>query len=72
MKTKSPTVNSDHVNIINTWDKTSDDLIARNANEVWGTCNWIISSTKQIEEMTIERGKVTVFAFTKVGKKKFM
>jgi hypothetical protein len=31
---------SGHVNIINTWNKTSDDLIAGNANEVWGTCNW--------------------------------
>ncbi len=63
---------SDHVNIINTWNKTSDDLIARNANEVWGTCNLMISSTKWIEEMTIDHGEVTVSALTKVGKKKFM
>jgi hypothetical protein len=36
---------SGHVNIISTWNKTSDDLIARNPNEVWGTYNWTIFST---------------------------
>ncbi len=37
---------SGHVNIINTWNKISDDLIARNANVVWETHSWTISSTK--------------------------
>ncbi len=39
---------------------------------MWGTCNWAISSTKQIEEMTIERGEVTTSALTKIEKKNFM
>jgi hypothetical protein len=38
---------SGHVNIINTWNKISDDLIKRNANKVWGTRNWTISFTKK-------------------------
>jgi hypothetical protein len=63
---------SSHVNIINTWNKISDDLIARNSNEVWGTHDWMISCAKQIEEMTIECGEVAASALTKVGKKKFM
>jgi hypothetical protein len=63
---------SGHVNIINSWNKTSDDLIERNPNEVWGTQDWRTSSTKRIKEMTIECGKVVASALTKVSKKKFM
>ncbi len=44
---------SSNINIINNWNKISDDLIARNANEVWGTHDWVISSTKQVKEMTV-------------------
>ncbi len=36
----------DDVNIINTWNKISDDLIANNAIEVWETRDWQVSSTK--------------------------
>jgi len=36
----------DHVNMIMTRNKMTDDIIATNANEVWGTCVWTISITK--------------------------
>jgi hypothetical protein len=59
--------------MINTWNKIDDDSIAKNANEVWGTCDWTSSATMQNEEMTAVPGKVrTAAALTKIGKKKFM
>ncbi len=60
-------------NMTETWNKINDELTAKNANEVWGTRNWTVSTTKQIEELTAARGEVgTAAALTKIGKKKFM
>ncbi len=41
---------------------------------MWGTCNWTVSTTKQIKDLTgAARSKVGIAAaLTKVGKKKFM
>jgi hypothetical protein len=37
-----------HVHMIKTWNKISDELIAKNANELWGTRDWTVSTSKQI------------------------
>ncbi len=59
------------VNMTKNWNKINDKLMAKNANEVWGTHNRTVSNTKQIKELT--RGEVgTTAALTKIGKKKFM
>jgi hypothetical protein len=56
-----------------TWNKINNKLIAKNANEVWGTHNWTVSTTKQIKELTAACGQVgTAAALTKIDKKKFM
>jgi hypothetical protein len=63
----------DPVNMTETWNKINDKLIARSANEVWGTHDWTVSTTKQIEAMTGTCGKCgTANALTKISKKKFM
>jgi hypothetical protein len=63
----------DPVKMTETWNKINDESIAKNANEVWGTCDWTVSTNKQIKEMTGTRGEVgTANALTKIGKKKFM
>ena len=63
----------DPVNVTKTWNKINDKLIAKNANKVSGTCDWTVSTSKQIKEMTVTHGKVgTANALTKIGKKKFM
>jgi hypothetical protein len=62
-----------HINMIRTWNKMTDAIIAKNANEVWGTHDWMISATKQVAELSVTRGEVgTAAALTKTGKKKFM
>ncbi len=67
------TTYKDPVNMTETWNNVNDKLIDKNANEVWGTCDWTVSTNKQIEEMTGTHGKVgTKNALTKIGKKKFM
>jgi hypothetical protein len=58
--------------MIKTWNKISDELIAKNTNEVWGTCNWTVFTSKQIKELTATRGEVAASNITKIGKKKFM
>jgi hypothetical protein len=60
---------SSHVNIINTWNKISDDLTARNANEVWGTHDWTISSTKRIEEMQLNVVKLQHLLLLKLARR---
>jgi hypothetical protein len=56
-----------------TWNKINNELIARNVNELWGICNWTVSTTKQIKELTAARIKVgTAAVHTKIGKKKFI
>jgi hypothetical protein len=61
------------VNMTETWNKINGELIANNANEMWGTHNWAVSTTNQIKELTAACGKVgTAAALTKIGKKKFM
>jgi hypothetical protein len=63
----------DPVNMTESWNKINGKLIAKNRNEVWGTRDWTVSTTKQIKEMTGTRGKVgTANALTRIGKKKFM
>jgi hypothetical protein len=63
----------DPVNMTENWNKINDKLIIKTGNEVWGTCNWTVSTTKQIEETTGTRGEAgTANALTKIGKKKFM
>jgi hypothetical protein len=55
------------------WNKMTDDIIAKNANKVWGTHNWMISTTKIINKLSAARGKVGIASIlTKSGKKKFM
>jgi hypothetical protein len=66
------TTYKNHVNMIKTWNKISDELIAKNTNEVWGTRDWTVSTSKQIEELTVTRGKVTASSLPKIGKKKVM
>jgi hypothetical protein len=61
------------VNMTETWNKINDKLIAKNANKVWGTHNWMVSTNKQIKELTAACSKVgTAAALTKIDKKKFM
>jgi hypothetical protein len=63
----------DPINIINTWNKITNDLIAKNAIEVWGTCNWTILVNMQIIVLSDTRGKIgTATNITKISKKKFM
>jgi hypothetical protein len=51
----------------------TDDIIAKNANEIWGTRNRTISPTKQIEELSAMRSKVgTASVLTRIGKRKIM
>ena len=62
-----------HINMIKTWNKITDDIIARNANEVWGTHIWMNPVIKQVDELSAMHGKVGMAAaLTKSGKKKFM
>jgi hypothetical protein len=69
----SEIIYKDNVNVIDTWNKISDDLIAKSVNEVWGTCDWTVSTTKQTKEMTAKRGKIeTASAITRIGKHNVM
>ena len=61
-----------HVNIIKTWNKITDDIIAKNANKIWGARDWTISVTKQLDKLAATRGDITGVALTRSGKKKFM
>jgi hypothetical protein len=66
-------INKNHVNMIKTWNKMTDDIIAKNANEVWGTRNWTNSIIKQVDKLSAAHGEVGIAAaITKIGKKKFM
>jgi hypothetical protein len=61
------------INMIKTWNKMTDNVISKNANEVWGTCDWTISATKKIDKLSAAHGKVgTASVLTKSGKNKFM
>ena len=62
----------DQINMTKTWNKMTDDIIAKNANEVWGSRDWTASVTKQVDELSAARGEVTAANLTKSGKKKFM
>jgi hypothetical protein len=63
----------DPINIIDTWNKITDDLIAKNANETWGTHDWTIPVNMHIEALSDMRGKLGVAAvISKIGKMKFM
>jgi hypothetical protein len=63
----------DPINIIDTWNKITDDLIARNANETWGTRDWTIPINMEIMVLNNTRGKLGVAGIiSKIGKKKFM
>jgi hypothetical protein len=65
--------NKQPINMIKTWNKMTDDIIAKNANKVWGTHDWTISATKNINKLSAVRGKAGIASvFTKSGKKKFM
>jgi len=62
-----------HVNMIKTWNKITDDIIAKNANEIWGACDWMTTGTKLLDELSAARGEIgTAATITKSGKKKFM
>jgi hypothetical protein len=63
----------DPINIIDTWNKITDDLIARNANETWGTCDWTIPVNMVIMALNDTRGELGVAGvISKIGKKKFI
>jgi hypothetical protein len=62
-----------HINMIKTWNRITDEIIAKNANEVWGTQDWTISTTKQVDDLSVMRREFgTAATLTKSGKKKFM
>ena len=62
-----------HINMLKTWNKITDDIIAKNANEVWGTRDWTNPVIKLVDELSVTRGEVgTAAVITKSGKKKFM
>ena len=58
----------DQINMTKTWNKMTDDIIAKNANEVWGSCDWTASVTKQVDELSAARGEVTATNLTKKRK----
>jgi len=62
-----------HINMIKTWNKITDDIIAKNGNEVWGTHDWTNPVIKQVDELSATRREFgTAAVLTKSGKKKFM
>ena len=59
--------------MIKTWNRITDEIIAKNANKVCGTQDWAISTTEQVDELSATRREVgTAATLTKSGKKKFM
>jgi hypothetical protein len=61
------------INMIKIWNKMTDHIIAKNANKVWGTRDWMIPATKNIDGLSAACGEVgTASVCTKSGKKKFM
>ena len=59
--------------MIKTWNKITDEIIAKNANKVWGTWDWTISTTKRVDELSSTRGEVgTASTLTRSDKKKVM
>jgi hypothetical protein len=63
----------DPINIIDTWNKITNDLIGKNANEVWGTRDWTIPVNMHIKALSDMCGKIgTATVITKIGKTKFM
>jgi hypothetical protein len=46
---------NDQINMTKTWNKMTDDIIAKNANEVWGSRNWTASVTNQVDELSAAR-----------------
>jgi hypothetical protein len=55
-----------HVNMIKTWNKITDDIIAKNENKVWGARDWTNSAattlTKSGKKKFMECWKSTIFA----------
>ena len=50
---------NNHIHMIKTWNKITDNIIAKNANEVWGTQDWTIFTTKQVDKLSLTRGEVS-------------
>ena len=50
---------NNHIHMIKTWNKITDNIIAKNANKVWGTRDWTISTIKQVDELSSTRGEVS-------------
>ncbi len=61
--------------MLETWNKINDDLIARNANKIWGTHNWTTpppNIENQVAKITNAHGKIGVAnTVTCIGQKKF-
>jgi hypothetical protein len=54
-------------------NKMTNEIIAKNANETWGTHDLMVPTTKVIKEFSAAHGEIgTASAITKFGKKKFM
>jgi hypothetical protein len=64
------------IHMLETWNKINDDLIARNANEIWGTHDWTTlppNIENQVAENTYTCGKIGVAnTVTCIGQKKFL
>ena len=70
-------VYSNHTHMSETWNQVTDENIAINANEIWGTRDWTQATPTggvfQIAEMNATRGEVgTANAVTIIGRKKFL
>jgi hypothetical protein len=66
---------SNQIHMLETWNRVTDEDVAINANEIWGTRNWTRGAinNQQIAEMTATRGEVgTAQAVTLIGRKKFL
>ncbi len=64
------------IHFLETWNKINDDLIARNANKVWGPQDWTTpppNIENQVAEITNACGKIGVAnTVTRIGQKKFL
>jgi hypothetical protein len=64
------------IHMLETWNKMIDNLVANNANEIWGMHNWTTpppNIKNQVAEITNTCGKIGVAnAVTCIGQKKIL
>lgn len=49
----------DHVNILETWNQLTIDIMQKNAEETFGSKSWTGTENKQIESFSVARGEVS-------------